>query len=277
MLCIGWFSTGRGEGSRGLLRFVQERLTADNIDARIDFVFSNRGPGEAEGSDAYFDLVRSFGLPLITKSSMEFRRRTGGTFADHREEFDTEALELVAGRRPDICVLAGYMLIASPLLCRSFPLLNLHPALPDGPTGTWQEVVWQLMDQRATCTGAMTHLATEEVDRGPLVSYVRAPLDTPPLQVCWEGLGNRDVSEIRDTLGEDYQLFRMIRAEQYRREPHLLLETVRAIACGEIALDVNSPGREVSVAGGAGSDPAGYGGLCLDGRVEESMRRSTRA
>ena len=26
MLRLGWFSTGRGEGSRGLMRFVQDRI-----------------------------------------------------------------------------------------------------------------------------------------------------------------------------------------------------------------------------------------------------------
>jgi len=54
MLNIGWFSTGRGPGSQGLLRFVQDRLAKGLLDARIQFVFSNREPGEAEGSDQFF-------------------------------------------------------------------------------------------------------------------------------------------------------------------------------------------------------------------------------
>ena len=90
--------------------------------------------------------------------------------------------------RPDVCVLAGYMLIASSELCRNYPLLNLHPALPDGPIGTWQEVVWQLIEHKAARTGAMMHLATEEVDRGPVVSYVTVPLDTPALAPLWDSL-----------------------------------------------------------------------------------------
>ena len=96
MLKIGWFSTGRGEGSRGLLRFVHERLESEGIDARIDYVFSNRAPGEAEGSDEYFKLVADYGLPLITHSSAKFRRGKGGRFTDHRAEFDAEILELLS-------------------------------------------------------------------------------------------------------------------------------------------------------------------------------------
>lgn len=273
MLNIGWFSTGRGEGSRGLLRFVHERLQSEDVDASIEFVFSNRAPGEAEGSDEYFRLVHEYELPLITHSSAEFRRRRGGRFADRRAEFDTEVLELLAGRRPDICVLAGYMLIASSGLCRAFPLLNLHPALPDGPIGTWQEVVWQLIEQRAARTGAMTHLATEEVDRGPLVSYVTVPLDTPQLEPHWQELGVGEAANIRAEHGEDYELFRLIRAEQYAREPFLLLETLRSLSRGEISLDVSMPGNEVTVAESESCDPESYGGLCLNGRIEEGLRR----
>ena len=268
MLRIGWFSTGRGEGSRGLLRFVHERLA--DIDAGIDFVFSNRAPGEAEGSDEYFRLVRQYGLPLVTHSSAEFRRGREGRFAEHRAEYDAEALRLLAGYRPDVCVLAGYMLIASGELCRAYPLLNLHPALPDGPIGTWQEVVWQLIEQRATRTGAMTHLATEVVDRGPVVSYGTVPLNTPELEPHWRELGGREVGEIKARQGEDYELFRLIRAAQYRREPYLLLETLRALSNGDIALDgglVKAPKAH----GGGCLDT--FGGLCLDNQIEEAMRR----
>ena len=267
MLRIGWFSTGRGEGSRGLLRFVYEKLA--DIDARIEFVFSNRAPGEAEGSDEYFRLARQYGLPLIHHSSAAFRRRKGGRFAGHRAEYDSEVQEMLAGRSPDVCVLAGYMLIASGELCRAYPLLNLHPALPDGPIGTWQEVVWQLIQQRASRTGAMMHLATEVVDRGPVVSYVTVPLDTPELEPHWLALGGRDVARIKEEQGESYELFRLIRAAQYSREPYLLLETLRALSRGDIALDAG----KVRIAADEGTDPQGFGGLCLDASIEEAMRR----
>ena len=45
MLRIGWFATGRGEGSQGLLRFVADAIGAGRLDAKIEFVFSNREPG----------------------------------------------------------------------------------------------------------------------------------------------------------------------------------------------------------------------------------------
>ena len=56
MLELGWFSTGRGEGSRNLLRLVQEQIAGGSLPARIQFVFCNREQGEGEGSDGFMDL-----------------------------------------------------------------------------------------------------------------------------------------------------------------------------------------------------------------------------
>ena len=92
MVNIGWFSTGRGKGSLGLLSFVQQRLLETQVAARINFVFSNRDRGEAEGSDEFFRLVDSYNLPLVTNSSAEFQRRINGRISPHREEFDLEAV-----------------------------------------------------------------------------------------------------------------------------------------------------------------------------------------
>lgn len=267
MLSIGWFSTGRGEGSRGLLSFVQKRLIETGANARINFVFSNRERGEAEGSDEFFDLVDSYGIPLVTHSSSAFRRAVGGRFSAHREEFDQQVMDKLAGREANICVLAGYMLIVGGKMCLQYPLLNLHPALPDGPTGTWQEVVWSLIETRAVKTGAMVHLATEEVDRGPVISYVTVPITGPGFDRHWESLQGKDLELIKKAEGEDYALFQAIRREQYRREPYLLFETLRAVIQGEIAV------REGQVldASGAPLSRSMPHGLCLDEQIAEAM------
>ena len=271
MLRIGWFSTGRGEGSRGLLRFVQDRLEGTSTDAAIDFVFSNREPGEAEGSDEFFQLVRSYGLPLITHSSTKFRRRHGGRLSDHRDEYDGEVMQLLADRKPDICVLAGYMLIVGGEMCWSYPLLNLHPALPDGPTGTWQEVVWSLIENRATCTGAMMHLATEEVDRGPVASHVTVPITAGAFDGHWSALGANDLEQIKTTEGERFPLFQLIRQEQYRREPYLVFETIRQMSLGSLSIR----GDTVLDADGKPLSETAPNGICLDRQIEESMAGDT--
>ena len=268
MLNIGWFSTGRGEGSRGLLNFVQKRLIATGADARINFVFSNRERGEAEGSDEFFNLVDGYDIPLVTHSSSAFRKQTGGRFSEHREEFDQQVMDKLASTEADVCVLAGYMLIVSGKMCRQYPLLNLHPALPDGPTGTWQEVVWELIETKATKTGAMVHLATEEVDRGPVVSYVNVPIIGPKFDQHWASLIGRDLEEIKKSEGESYPLFRAIRDEQYLREPYLLFETIRSVSQGEIGV----MGCQVVDASEAPLTASMPSGLCLNRQIAQAMK-----
>lgn len=264
MLQVGWFSTGRGEGSRGLLTFVQERILRGELPVRIQFVFSNREQGEHEGSDRFLELVRSYGLPLVTLSSRKFRRSKGGSFAAHRLEYDREVMRRLEGFHPDLVVLAGYMLFTGAEMCRRYTMINLHPALPGGPTGTWQEVIWELIRRRAEKTGAMVHLATEDWDRGPVLTYFTMSLRGEPYDSLWKSIEGRTVEELKETYGEELPLFKLIRQEEYRREPYLLAETLRALAEGKVRIVgqrvVNDRGEPVE-------------GYCLDQAIQEALKR----
>lgn len=270
MLNIGWFSTGRGEGSRGLLQFVQERIDRGLLDARIQFVFSNRVHGQAQGSDEFFELVSSYDLPLVTRSSAHYRRSrssSGLTWTELRPDYDRLVLEDLADFRLDICVLAGYMLIWGGEMCRRYAMLNLHPALPDGPIGTWQSVTWELIRQRASRTGAMIHLATEELDRGPVVSYCTAPITGPDFDQEWESLNGADLDQVRVTQGEDFPLFQQIRQAEYVREPYLILETLRALAEGRVMVKDGQVLNALSQPLSNTVPP----GLCLDEEIDRVM------
>ena len=268
MLRIGWFSTGRGEGSRGLLRFVADAIREGRLDAKIEFVFSNREPGEAEGSDVFFELVRSYGFPLVTLSSARFRREHGGGgMSQHREGFDRAAMESLRPYQPDVCALAGYMLICSGEMCRRYPLLNLHGALPDGPTGTWQSVIWELIESGATRTGAMIHMATEEVDRGPVLSHCELPIVGGAFDEERRKLASRGVEQVKSEEGEENGLFRLIRAEGYRREPYLLLATLGAVADGRAKV---RPGEALDANGEPWANTHAAG-LALTGEIEAAI------
>ena len=262
MLTVGWFSTGRGEGSLGLLRFLQDRFSSGEIDARIQFVFSNREQGEGEGSDRFFKQVSDYGLPLVNLSSQKFRKAMGGRFSDHRLEYDREVMSHLDGFTPDVCVLAGYMLIVGPEMCRRYTMLNLHPALPTGPIGTWQEVVWDLIESRGTATGAMVHLVTDDLDRGPMATYFSLPITGGAFDDCWRETEGKSVPELKAVYGEELPLFRLIRQEEYRREPYLLAGTLKALAEGTI-----------EVTGGSILDTNGklLEGLCLDDEIEGEL------
>ena len=262
MLNVGWFSTGRGKGSLGLLRFVQEQVLTGKIDARIQFVFSNREVAEAEGSDRFFQQVRSYGLPLRNLSSRGFRDRVGGNFAEHRLEYDREVMELLKEFDPDVVVLAGYMLIVGAEMCQAYTMLNLHPALPTGPVGTWQEVIWDLIASRAQTTGAMVHFVTEDLDRGPVVSYFTLPIAGRGFDDSWKEIEGRSIPELKTAHGEELPLFGLIRQEGYRREPYLVAATLNALAKGDINV---ADGGILDARGGPVS------GYCLDEEIEEAL------
>lgn len=265
MLRLGWFSTGRGEGSRGLLRTVMEQVLSGGLQARILFVFCNREPGEHEGSDRFMEMVKGYGLPLLTLSSRRFKRERGAeAFAQVREDYDREVARLIAPFDPDYCVLAGYMLIASEELTARYPMLNLHPAPPGGPAGTWQEVIWHLIREGAREGGAMVHLATPEVDRGPVVAYCTYPVRGPAFDPLWEEVRGRPVEELQASPGEGLPLFQAIRREGLRRERPLLVETLRALAQGRVRVE---RGRVVD---GQGNP---IPGLCLNREVEAWLAR----
>ena len=266
MLKLGWFSTGRGEGSLGLLRTAQDAIASGELRAQFEFVFSNREPGEAEGSDRFFRQVRDFGAPLVTLSSQRFRREHGGgPFARHREQFDREAMRLLKPYRPDVCVLAGYMLITGAELCNRYTMLNLHPALPGGAVGTWQDVIWSLIAEEAAEAGAYVHLATEDLDRGPVLTYCSFPIRGGEFDALWRQIEGRDAEDLRASEGEDLPLFRLIREEGVRRERPLVLETLKAVADGRVGV------VDRRVVDGSGSAAAG---LCLNDAVEQAVRNA---
>ena len=241
MLNLGWFSTGRGPGSRALLSTVNQAIQEGRIKARISFVFSNRAPGEHEGSDQFFALANSLGLTLFHHSSRAFRRQWTGEPPLWRSAYDAEVSDLITPFSPDLCVLAGYMLIVSPDLCRKFPMINLHPAAPHGPDGTWQDVIWQLIDQRATHSGVKIHLVTENLDRGPTITYCQYPIRGKAFDHHWNAIGEASAEDLRNALGEDLPLFKAIRAEGVKRELPLLVETLASISREDVQITPENP------------------------------------
>lgn len=184
MLTIGWFSTGRDEAARQLLQVFNKHIQSGDIKAEIIFVFSSRELGESKESDLFFELVRSYNIPLICLSSNKFKAmrytkaaETSQNISQQRLEYDREVMKLLQGFNPDICVLAGYMLIVGDEMCRVYNMINLHQAIPDGPTGSWQDVIWSLIEGKAEKPGMMMHLVTPDLDRGPVINYCTSQLE----------------------------------------------------------------------------------------------------
>jgi phosphoribosylglycinamide formyltransferase-1 len=221
LLNIGWFSTGRDEAARQLLQAVQDKSHSGDIDGKISFVFSNREPGEAKESDLFFELVRSYNIPLVCLSHKKFK--TVEKEQEWRTKYDREVNKKIEPFAPNLCVLAGYMLIVSAELCQKYNMINLHPAPPGGPTGSWQEVIWTLIQNKADTAGAMMHLVTPELDRGPVISY------------CLFSIKGEPFAEYRRK-GDKNMLFRLIRQHELAREFPLIILTSQSLSRGEVGI-----------------------------------------
>ena len=235
-LRIGWFTTGRGPGSRGLFEFTQKQITQGYLGAEIEFVFSNRERGESPVTDKFFDVVESYDIPLITLSSAQMYRTMTGAPAQKRMEYDRMVMDRLSQFRPQICLLAGYMLIVGEHLSDHYTMLNLHPSLPGGPSGTWQQVIWETIRTRPDNAGAMIHIVTKDLDKGPPISYCSFSTHPNSLKESWNEIQDIPVERLKSTYGQDLAIFQRLRYEEYRREPFLISETIRAIAMGEISL-----------------------------------------
>lgn len=274
MVRFGWFSSGRDQAAIDLFNAVMDRITSGFIRGRLAYVFCDREPGESQAADRFLAAVQARKVPLITHSSKKLRDLIKSGIPEleaFRETFDGQVIQLVRKFDTEVVIMAGYMLIVSPKLCEAFLCLNLHPAVPGGPAGTWQEVMWQLMDGGIKEAGAMTHLATPKLDAGPPVTYFRFPLTGPEFEPLWDQLAakrqTQALAEIRDQEGIAEPLFAKIRQEELRREFPLILLTLKNLAAGQFTL--NRAG--VQVEGRARAQ-----GMDLSGEVEEFLQQKGR-
>ncbi len=257
MYKIGWFSTGRDKAARDLLTVVQRGIALGEIEAEIAFVFYNRESGESQESDLFLKLVESYGMPLVCFSYRRFKADRGIPIIDLGEslptwrlDYDREVMNRLRGFHADLCVLAGYMLIVGKEMCHRYNMINLHPAAPRGPKGTWQEVIWQLIDNQAEETGVMMHLVTPELDKGPPATYCTFPIRGNPFDRYWQEIEGHPLEEIKKRQGENNRLFKLIRKHGLAREFPLIIATIKAFSQGKVKIMagkvVDAEGKPIS-------------------------------
>jgi phosphoribosylglycinamide formyltransferase-1 len=271
---IGWFATGQGTTSRALLMAAHEAISRGELHAEIPFLFCNREPGEHENSDLLLATAAGFGIPTVTLSDRRFRRRVGGEVARAgqplpawRLAYDRAVLDLIAPYAVDVNMLAGYMLIFGPEACARYTFLNLHPAAPGGPIGTWQRVIWQLIAERASESGVLINRAIPAVDEGPVIAYCRYSLRGPDFGPLWLAIDGCTVEQLQMGEGEDLPLFRAIRAAGVKREIPLVVQTLVALADRRIRIVDGLP------ATAEGPIP---GGVDLTAEVERAIQMEAR-
>jgi phosphoribosylglycinamide formyltransferase 1 len=93
-----------------------------------------------------------------------------------REERDAELAGVVAGARPGLVVLAGWMSILTGTFLDAFPdrVINLHPSLLPAFPGL--HAIRQALEWGVRYTGVTVHYAEEVVDGGPAILQEPVPV-----------------------------------------------------------------------------------------------------
>lgn len=248
MLKIGWFSSGNGIGSMQLLSQVNQEIKDNNLNASIEFVFTNKDPDESKGVENFCKFVKSLKIPLINISSNKYKlKHQANTFNDIRSLYDEKIITAINPYNIDIIVMAGYMLFTDKKLCDEFFMLNLHPAPPKGPHGTWQNIIEDLIKNKYLFAGAQIQIATTNRDQGPIISYCTFPITNNEIYGnLWTNIDtNGDINRS--------ELFQKIRNDILKREPHLLVETLKSLVSKEIILQRNKI----------------YNSICLNDKIEK--------
>ena len=283
---IGWLSTGRDAAARNLLKAVRDDIMANGVPASIDWIFCHRETGDAPANEEYiqremfFDMAAEFSIPVATLSHVKFRpelRKLGiqksrsasepaPELDEWRNLFGQQVVRTISMLPSvDIIVMAGYMLIIGEPELQNLNMVNIHPALPWGPKGTWQEVIHQLIAEKAKEQGAMVHLVTQELDRGPVISYCRFPTTGTSWDGLWQEWEKSTTPDSSIQHREAQELFRKIRHEGEIRELPLLTNAIRELAMGRVVVK----DKKIFVAGAPSLE-----GVDLTQTIEKELTRS---
>ncbi|MBW3632497.1 MAG: phosphoribosylglycinamide formyltransferase [Chloroflexi bacterium] len=172
---IAVLASGAGTNLRALLCAI----ASGTLEAEVAVVVSDRAEAGALrlAADAGIAAVS---LPLVDRHDPVAR-----------QAYDLRLAEVLLPFKPDLLVLAGWMLILTPAFLGRFPgpIVNVHPALlPDDggsevltsrgllPALRGARAVKDALAQRLPVTGATVHYVTTAVDAGPVILRQEVPV-----------------------------------------------------------------------------------------------------
>src|SRR5512145_2959973 len=149
--------------------------------ARIAVFASGRG-SNLQALHAYLQRAGGAEVVLVasdrsTSGALTWARDHGIDTAilSHAGNDASEILDLLAGSRVDLVVLAGYLRLVPATVVRAFRgrILNVHPALLPGfgGPGMYGERVHRAVLTSGACVSGVTvHYVDEAYDRGPIIA-----------------------------------------------------------------------------------------------------------
>lgn len=248
-------STFRDVAARNLFTTIADDIRSGFI-PELAYVLCHRVKGEDKKTDRYIDFVKGYFELLGIKTPVI--RIPSKLFSDEEYyEYAFDELEKMEYPRDIPKWMIGWMKIIPESIVNKYLLINLHPSGPDGHVGKWEEVMWKSIEEGRRYVEAMIHIATPEMDRGPVLGRYKYPIS----KRC-ERLYEK-FQENPDEYGE--KLFKRFRKEQQCKENALIAVVMKMLETGELRID----GRSVYYRGKL-LDPRE--GILVNNRIDNYMK-----
>lgn len=116
--------------------------------------------------------AKSRSIPTHLVESAHYKK--GGVF--DRAHYERELLSLLSELKPDLILLAGYMLVLGEEIIQKFPkkIINIHPSLLPKFRGLHAQR--QALETGESETGCTVHWVTEELDGGKPILQAKTPI-----------------------------------------------------------------------------------------------------
>jgi phosphoribosylglycinamide formyltransferase-1 len=148
-------------GSGTNLQAIIDAIEAQELDAKIDIVLSNRA--DAAG------LLRAkkHGIPVEVLDHKSF---------SSREAFDQAMVDSLRSHQVELVVLAGFMRLLSLVFVRAYSnrIMNIHPALLPAFPGLHAQK--QAVEHGVRFSGCTVHFVNEACDEGPIIIQAAVPV-----------------------------------------------------------------------------------------------------
>lgn len=248
----GAISSGRiGADVPCVLCNVSERPSDEKLAQRVEAVKALKS-----FERVIFFPSREFASELRERAR---REKDPELLARWRAEHDRALLARLPQGVLKLYLSVGYMQILSPEILNALDVLNLHPAIPQiGPIGMWPKVmeeqaerslpyllavpqerlaseIPEIMNISYLKAGGMLHIATEQTDRGPVISWYEFPLSSKRLIELWVGVTALVRAQGLERTKQEpiwRELVQQIRREQFTGETPLILLTLEKLSQG---------------------------------------------
>jgi phosphoribosylglycinamide formyltransferase-1 len=162
-LKLGIMASGSGTNFEA----IAEAIGAGELNAKIQVLIYNNPEAKAKAR------ADRWQVPAVLLNHREYKQR---------EALDREIVQVLSDYEVDWVIMAGWMRIVTPVLLQAFPnrVINIHPSLLPSFRGV--QAIEQALAAGVKITGCTVHIATVDVDSGPILIQAAVPIldgDTP--------------------------------------------------------------------------------------------------